>query len=121
MVDIGERKLVTHEREGALKNLLNKSYLKRWIGPLAVTGNEVDGSPNNEGKIFNQRPSSVDFARHVLILGVCYSDFIPSINDWNLDSLRCARFYLKIPLTNNVSFQAYAYLHGLLIVYQNED
>ncbi|XP_057450330.1 uncharacterized protein LOC130741435 isoform X2 [Lotus japonicus] len=71
VVDIGERKLVTHEREGALKNLLNKSYLKRWIGPLAVTGNEVDGSPNNEGKIFNQRPSSVDFARLMLTYMVC--------------------------------------------------
>ncbi|WJX54557.1 hypothetical protein P8452_40426 [Trifolium repens] len=62
-VDTGERKLVIRERDGTLKNLLKKSYLKRWIGPLDVSGKEVDSSPNNEGNFFNQRSNSVDFAR----------------------------------------------------------
>lgn len=62
-VDSGERKLVIRERDGTLKNLLKKSYLRRWIGPLDASGKEVDSSPNNEGKFFNQRSSSVDFAR----------------------------------------------------------
>jgi len=70
-VDSGERKLVIRERDGTLKNLLKKSYLRRWIGPLDASGKEVDSSPNNEGKFFNQRSSSVDFARYVLIFGVC--------------------------------------------------
>ncbi|WJX59943.1 hypothetical protein P8452_45210 [Trifolium repens] len=62
-VDTGERKLVIRERDGTLKNLLKKSYLKRWIGPLDVGGKEVDSSPHNEGNFLNQRSSSVDFAR----------------------------------------------------------
>ncbi|KAJ1388353.1 hypothetical protein SESBI_39180 [Sesbania bispinosa] len=69
VVDTGERRLVTRESDGALRNLLKKSYLRRWIGPLDVSGNEADSSPNNEGKLFSQKSSSVDFARHVLILG----------------------------------------------------
>ncbi|KAJ1381622.1 putative myosin-2 heavy chain isoform X1 [Sesbania bispinosa] len=64
VVDTGERRLVTHESDGALRNLLKKSYLRRWIGPLDVSGNEADSSsPNNEGKLFSQKSSSVDFAR----------------------------------------------------------
>ncbi|KAH1267848.1 hypothetical protein HKD37_01G002913 [Glycine soja] len=65
VVNTGDRQLVTRERDGTLKNLLKKSYLRRWIGPLDVSGNEVDSSSNNEGKIFNHRSSSMDFARHV--------------------------------------------------------
>jgi hypothetical protein len=80
-VDTGERKLVIRERDGTLKNLLKKSYLKRWIGPLDVSGKEVESSPNNEGNFFNQRSNSVDFARHVLIFGVG-SDFIISMDDF---------------------------------------
>lgn len=72
VVNTGDRQLVTRERDGTLKNLLKKSYLRRWIGPLDVSGNEVDSSSNNEGKIFNHRSSSMDFARHVVILGVCF-------------------------------------------------
>ncbi|XP_027359641.1 golgin IMH1 isoform X3 [Abrus precatorius] len=64
VVDTGERKLVTRERDGTLKNLLKKSYLRRWIGPLdVISQNEVDSSPNIEGKLFNQRSNSMDFAR----------------------------------------------------------
>ncbi|CAJ2651036.1 unnamed protein product [Trifolium pratense] len=62
-VDTGERKLVIRERDGTLKNLLKKSYLKRWIGPVDVSGKEVDSNINNEGNFYNQRSSSVDFAR----------------------------------------------------------
>ncbi|TKY71238.1 golgin subfamily B member isoform X1 [Spatholobus suberectus] len=63
VVNTGERRLVTRERDGTLKNLLKKSYLRRWIGPLDVSGNEVDSGSNNEGKFFNHRSSSMDFAR----------------------------------------------------------
>ncbi|XP_073220788.1 uncharacterized protein [Cicer arietinum] len=62
-VDTGERNLVIRERDGTLKNLLKKSYLRRWISPVDVGGKEVDSSPDNEGKSFIQRSSSVDFAR----------------------------------------------------------
>ncbi|XP_027913220.1 uncharacterized protein LOC114173171 isoform X2 [Vigna unguiculata] len=64
VVNTGDRKLVTRERDGTLKNLLKKSYLRRWIAPLDVSGNEVDCSSNNEGKTFNHQSSgSIDFAR----------------------------------------------------------
>ncbi|RDX99019.1 hypothetical protein CR513_17984, partial [Mucuna pruriens] len=33
VVKTGDGKLVTRERDGTLKNLLKKSYLRRWIGP----------------------------------------------------------------------------------------
>ncbi|XP_020978999.1 putative ciliary rootlet coiled-coil protein 2 isoform X3 [Arachis ipaensis] len=63
MVSIGESKLITHERDGSLKNLLKKTYLSRWIGPLDKSGNEVNSNPNNEGKFLNKRSTSMDFAR----------------------------------------------------------
>ncbi|KAK7308794.1 hypothetical protein RJT34_05036 [Clitoria ternatea] len=63
VVHSGERKLVIREKDGTLKTLLKKSYLRRWIGPLDNSGNEVDSSPNNEGKFFDQRSSNIDFAR----------------------------------------------------------
>ncbi|CAJ1924721.1 unnamed protein product [Sphenostylis stenocarpa] len=59
----GGGKLVRRERDGTLKNLLKKSYLRRWIGPQDVSGNEVASSSNNEGKTFNHQSSSMDFAR----------------------------------------------------------
>ncbi|KAG2375432.1 uncharacterized protein HKW66_Vig0164140 [Vigna angularis] len=64
VVNTGDRKLVTRERDGTLKNLLKKSYLRRWIAPLDVSVNEVDSSSNNEGKTLNHQSSgSIDFAR----------------------------------------------------------
>ena len=81
VVRIGEGKLVARERDGSLRNLLKKTYLRRWIGPLDVSGSEVDSNPNNERKFLNQRSSSMDFARQVLILGVSYSEFIESMDD----------------------------------------
>ncbi|MED6119150.1 hypothetical protein PIB30_009252 [Stylosanthes scabra] len=63
VVSIGERKLVTHERDGSLRNILKKTYLSRWIGPLDKSGNEVDSNPNNEGKFLSKRSTSMDFAR----------------------------------------------------------
>ncbi|XP_015945338.2 uncharacterized protein LOC107470457 [Arachis duranensis] len=63
IVSIGERKLITHKRDESLKNLLKKTYLSRWIGPLYKSGNEVDSNPNNEGKFLNKRTSCMDFAR----------------------------------------------------------
>ncbi|XP_058778535.1 uncharacterized protein LOC131652633 isoform X2 [Vicia villosa] len=60
-VDGGERKLVIRESDGTLKNLLKKSYLRRWIDPLDARGKEVVSNSNNEGKFI--RSNSVDFAR----------------------------------------------------------
>jgi hypothetical protein len=62
LADIGGKKLVT-ERDGKLKNLLKRTYLGRWIGPLDVIGHEAEVHRNNEGKFFSRRSNSMDFAR----------------------------------------------------------
>ncbi|XP_062176354.1 uncharacterized protein LOC133881440 isoform X2 [Alnus glutinosa] len=62
LADIGGKKLVT-ERDGKLKNLLKRTYLGRWIGPLDVSGHEAEVHQNNEGKLFSRRSNSMDFAR----------------------------------------------------------
>ncbi|KAK4258856.1 hypothetical protein QN277_005256 [Acacia crassicarpa] len=58
VVDSGERKLVIHQQDRRLRNLLKKTYLRRWINPLDASRNEVDSDPNSEG-----RSSSMDLAR----------------------------------------------------------
>ncbi|OIV95018.1 hypothetical protein TanjilG_22215 [Lupinus angustifolius] len=53
----GKAVVDTGERDGGLRNLLKKTYLKRWISPLDVGGNENDSSLKTEGKFYNQRSS----------------------------------------------------------------
>lgn len=65
LADIGGKKLVT-ERDGKLKNLLKRTYLGRWIGPLDISRHEAEDQ-NNEGKFFSRRSNSMDFARLVNI------------------------------------------------------
>ncbi|KAJ7967588.1 Myosin heavy chain-like protein [Quillaja saponaria] len=60
--DIGKSKLATHEQDGKLRNLLKKTYLRRWIGSIDVNGKETD-DPTIEGKFFCRRSNSMDFAR----------------------------------------------------------
>ncbi|XP_050366918.1 uncharacterized protein LOC126785317 isoform X2 [Argentina anserina] len=40
--EIGDRRLVAHERDGKLKSLLKKTYLNRWVGTVDLRGNEAD-------------------------------------------------------------------------------
>ncbi|XP_028788558.1 centriolin isoform X1 [Neltuma alba] len=63
VVDSGERNLVVHQQDGRLRNLLKKTYLKRWINPLDASRNEADRETNSEGKFFHRRSSSMDLAR----------------------------------------------------------
>ncbi|KAI4298577.1 hypothetical protein L6164_032119 [Bauhinia variegata] len=63
VVETGERKLVIHEKDGRLRNLLKKTYLRRWVGPQDASGNEIENDPNYEGKFFNWRSSNIDSAR----------------------------------------------------------
>ncbi|KAF5448281.1 hypothetical protein F2P56_028835 [Juglans regia] len=62
LAGIGGLKLLTHERDGKLKNLLKRTYLRRWIGTLDVSGDDAEAYQNNEGKFFSKR-NSMDFAR----------------------------------------------------------
>ena len=67
LADIGGKKLLPFERDGKLKNLLKRTYLRRWIGTLDISGDEAEVYHNNEGKLFSGRSNSMDFARLVKI------------------------------------------------------
>ncbi|KAH7575412.1 hypothetical protein JRO89_XS02G0103800 [Xanthoceras sorbifolium] len=55
--EIGGKRVVATERDGRLKNLLKKTNLRRWIGPLDFSGSGTQAHLNNEGV------TSMDFAR----------------------------------------------------------
>lgn len=79
LAEIGDRKAVTHERDGRIKSLLKKTYLSRWVGPPNFRGIEAEGGLNIEG---NRRSnSSMEFARLVNIFRV-------NLN-WMIHHYRC--------------------------------
>ncbi|KAL6209957.1 hypothetical protein ACLB2K_020895 [Fragaria x ananassa] len=45
--EVGDRRLVTHGRDGKLKSLLKKTYLSRWVGTLDFKGNEAEADLNS--------------------------------------------------------------------------
>ncbi|XWS39855.1 hypothetical protein CRYUN_Cryun18bG0090600 [Craigia yunnanensis] len=59
LAEVADRRIVTYERDGRLRNLLKKTYLRRWVGALDDRGNEAEAQPN-----------SMDFARYPEILSV---------------------------------------------------
>ncbi|RVW31333.1 hypothetical protein CK203_046248 [Vitis vinifera] len=64
LADIGEKRNATLERDGKLKNLLKKTYLRRWIGALDYSGNQAEAHLNSEGNFSGRKSNySMDFAR----------------------------------------------------------
>ncbi|PSS29264.1 Sporulation-specific protein [Actinidia chinensis var. chinensis] len=60
LAEIGEKRIV-QERDGRLRNLMKKTYLKRWMGTVGSPGNEAEAHLNYEGnKSFSYR---MDIAR----------------------------------------------------------
>lgn len=57
--EVGDRRLVTHGRDGKLKSLLKKTYLSRWVGTLDFKGHEAEADLN-----------SMEFVRFVNIFSV---------------------------------------------------
>lgn len=72
---IGAKRII-QERDGKLKNLLKKAYLRHWVGNIDSDTNSADARLNYEGN-FNQRKSNynVDIARFMKLL-VCISQCI---------------------------------------------
>ncbi|KAK3011923.1 hypothetical protein RJ639_010501 [Escallonia herrerae] len=59
----GEQRTV-QAGDGRLKNMLKKTYLRRWIDPLVYSASEAKSQLNHEGNTTNKRSySDVDFAR----------------------------------------------------------
>ncbi|XWS54674.1 hypothetical protein CRYUN_Cryun10bG0108700 [Craigia yunnanensis] len=46
LAEVADRRIVSYERDGKLKNLLKKTYLRRWVGALAARGNEAEAQSN---------------------------------------------------------------------------
>ncbi|XP_068320944.1 uncharacterized protein [Pyrus communis] len=61
--EIGDRKVVTHERDGRLKSLLKKTYLSRWVANVDFRGREAASGLNVEGNLSGKRFDSMEFAR----------------------------------------------------------
>lgn len=63
LADDSNKSIVVYEREGRLKNLLKKTYLKRWMGNHSQYDTNIHGS-SDEGSLANKKDSkSMDFAR----------------------------------------------------------
>ncbi|XP_057496676.1 uncharacterized protein LOC130781488 isoform X1 [Actinidia eriantha] len=58
----GEKQFV-QERDGRLKNLLKKSYLRHWIGTLDSPGDDAEARLNYEGNVSDRRSNNMDIAR----------------------------------------------------------
>ncbi|XP_065870901.1 uncharacterized protein [Euphorbia lathyris] len=62
LADTGGKKLIPYDRDGRLKNLLKKTYLKRWIGESDLGGSEEEAQLNSEGILSSKRFNNIDFA-----------------------------------------------------------
>lgn len=62
---LGDKKPDTHLSDGKLRNLLKKTYLKRWVGIPDTRGNEAEIHVDSEGNVSSKRFNSIDFARFV--------------------------------------------------------
>ncbi|KAJ0010697.1 hypothetical protein Pint_33667 [Pistacia integerrima] len=61
--EIGENRLVTPDRDGRLRNLFKKTYLRRWIGAQDLSRQDTQARLNNAGDMTARSTSSMDFAR----------------------------------------------------------
>ncbi|WCJ17988.1 myosin heavy chain-related [Euphorbia peplus] len=63
LVVTGGKKLFPYDRDGRLRNLLKKTYLKRWVGESDLGGSEEEAQLNREGSFSDKKFSNIDFAR----------------------------------------------------------
>ncbi|GFY90057.1 hypothetical protein Acr_07g0002540 [Actinidia rufa] len=56
-------KQFVQEKDGRLKNLLKKSYLRHWIGTLDSPGDDAEARLNYEGNVSDRRSNNMDIAR----------------------------------------------------------
>lgn len=63
LVSTGEKRQQAHEQDGKLRNLLKRTYLKRWITAGDV-GGAGEAHPSSDGSIAGRKSSySMDIAR----------------------------------------------------------
>ncbi|KAJ6965007.1 hypothetical protein NC652_003047 [Populus alba x Populus x berolinensis] len=61
--DTGEIRLSNIERDGKVRNLLKRTYLRRWMGTMDFRGNEAQTCLSSEGNFSGKRANDMDFAR----------------------------------------------------------
>ncbi|KAG6789708.1 hypothetical protein POTOM_005827 [Populus tomentosa] len=61
--DTGETRLSNIERDGKVRNLLKRTYLRRWMGTMDFHGNEAQTCLSSEGNFSGKRANAMDFAR----------------------------------------------------------
>ncbi|XP_061984631.1 uncharacterized protein LOC133703906 isoform X1 [Populus nigra] len=61
--DTGEIRLSNIERDGKIRNLLKRTYLRRWMGTMDFRGNEAQTCLSSEGNFSGKRANDMDFAR----------------------------------------------------------
>ncbi|XP_012093139.1 meiosis-specific nuclear structural protein 1 isoform X3 [Jatropha curcas] len=77
LIDSGEKRLFAHEKDGRLRNLLKRTYLRRWIGTVEG-GHEEITNLNSERNFSSRRSNSIDFAR-MKIENATFKEIIDSI------------------------------------------
>ncbi|KAL4346789.1 hypothetical protein GQ457_17G003490 [Hibiscus cannabinus] len=69
LAEVADRRVVAYEKDGKLKNMLKKTYLRRWVGALDAGGNEAEPPPNsmdfvrlrNENATLKENMESIDY------------------------------------------------------------
>eukprot|EP00258_Populus_trichocarpa_P024315 XP_024440334.1 uncharacterized protein LOC7470751 isoform X3 [Populus trichocarpa] len=61
--ETGEMRLSNIERDGKIRNLLKRTYLRRWMGTMDFRGNEAQTCLSSEGNFSRKRANDMDFAR----------------------------------------------------------
>lgn len=73
LAEVGENRI--QERVGSLKNLLKRTYLKRWVGTFNSPGNEAEANLNYEGNLgdkgSNYRMDVARFVQEFIMLSSC--------------------------------------------------
>lgn len=68
---VGDKKPDAHETDGKLRNLLKKTYLKRWVGIPDLRGSEAEVRVDSEGNFSSKKFNNIDFARFITVISNC--------------------------------------------------
>lgn len=73
LADDSDKNIAINEREGRLKNLLKKTYLKRWMGnDRSQHDTDIYGSSSESNSTNKKDYKSMDFARFIVMPIILY-------------------------------------------------
>ncbi|CAI0439961.1 unnamed protein product [Linum tenue] len=78
---LAEKKQTNQERDVGIKNVLKKTYLRRWLGTLDSTGrSEVDVHSSSQGDLSGRKSNSMNVARSIFFTVVCLLELLMLAN-----------------------------------------